>query len=334
MQSAKWWLRPGWTLAFDGDAIVATSDIHKFKITPPPGTLADWFVRDCAPGSAVPGVSTQVVTNGDLGRALERLGAVLSDTEFDHERLSIERSRQAAYFAHIGLSPTSVAARLAASKVLLLGAGGLGSVVLQHLVGAGVGRISIVDDDVVEKSNLERQFIYTLDAVGTSKSGAAVEFVRRRTHASEVVGLERSVHNGDDLKEMITDEDVNICVVCIDRPSVAALEFPLEVCWSHGVAGVQAGVMCRSGFYGPVFDRQYSSHPPCAFKVKPTAAAAKGPTNVAFGPYNTIVGAHLAAEVLHYLANAFAYVDFENRQIVDFARGRTVRLGPGNVVKD
>ncbi|MBF7092441.1 HesA/MoeB/ThiF family protein [Flavobacterium sp. ALJ2] len=59
--------------------------------------------------------------------------------------------------------------KLLKAKVLIIGAGGLASAILPYLVAAGVGEIGIVDDDVIELSNLHRQVIYKNDAVGKSK---------------------------------------------------------------------------------------------------------------------------------------------------------------------
>ena len=59
--------------------------------------------------------------------------------------------------------------KLLKSKVLIIGAGGLGAVILPYLAAAGVGEIGIVDDDVVELSNLQRQVIYKSSSVGKYK---------------------------------------------------------------------------------------------------------------------------------------------------------------------
>ncbi|MRX68646.1 adenylyltransferase and sulfurtransferase [Flavobacterium resistens] len=59
--------------------------------------------------------------------------------------------------------------KLLKSKVLVIGAGGLGTAILPYLAGAGVGEIGIVDDDVIDVSNLHRQVIYKTSAVGKSK---------------------------------------------------------------------------------------------------------------------------------------------------------------------
>src|SRR5206468_641404 len=63
--------------------------------------------------------------------------------------------------------------KLLDAKVLLLGAGGLGSPTALYLAAAGVGTLGIVDDDVVDLSNLQRQVIHTTDGIGTPKVDSA-----------------------------------------------------------------------------------------------------------------------------------------------------------------
>ena len=70
-------------------------------------------------------------------------------------------------------------AKLKAARVLVIGAGGLGSPLIQYLAAAGIGTVGIVDDDMVSLSNLQRQIIHATDAVGESKTKSAESAVHR-----------------------------------------------------------------------------------------------------------------------------------------------------------
>ena len=65
--------------------------------------------------------------------------------------------------------------KLREAKVLIIGAGGLGSPIALYLTAAGVGTIGLVEDDVVSESNLNRQLLYTEEEMGQSKAACAVE---------------------------------------------------------------------------------------------------------------------------------------------------------------
>ncbi|MEO5587653.1 MAG: HesA/MoeB/ThiF family protein, partial [Novosphingobium sp.] len=67
---------------------------------------------------------------------------------------------------------------LSAAHVVLVGCGGIGSPALQYLASAGIGRLTLIDDDVVEESNLQRQTVFNLAAIGRPKAEAAAEWVR------------------------------------------------------------------------------------------------------------------------------------------------------------
>ena len=88
-------------------------------------------------------------------------------------QLSAEQRNR--YQRHVLLPEVGVEgqAKLLASKVLLLGAGGLGSPAARYLAAAGVGTIGIVDMDVVDASNLQRQILHNLDRVGDRKVDSA-----------------------------------------------------------------------------------------------------------------------------------------------------------------
>ncbi len=76
------------------------------------------------------------------------------------------------YSRHLKLTEIGVEGqeKLLSAKVLVIGAGGLGCPVLNYLVAAGVGTIGIIDDDFVEKSNLQRQVLFGINDIGQNKA--------------------------------------------------------------------------------------------------------------------------------------------------------------------
>ncbi len=92
---------------------------------------------------------------------------------------SLDPDDLARYDRHIKLPEIGVdgQVRVRASRITIVGAGGLAAPAIEYLAGAGVGRLRIVDPDVVEVSNLHRQPIYRFDEVGSDKVIAAAAFV-------------------------------------------------------------------------------------------------------------------------------------------------------------
>jgi len=96
--------------------------------------------------------------------------------------------------------------RLRAARVCVIGAGGLGAPVLQYLAAAGVGRIGVVDDDVVDVTNLQRQVIHGHADVGRPKVDSAAESVRAIDPGVEVVP--HRVRLAEDTVDLLADYDV------------------------------------------------------------------------------------------------------------------------------
>lgn len=85
------------------------------------------------------------------------------------------------YLRHLSLQDFGLESqiKLKNSSVLVIGAGGLGCPVLQYLVAAGVGKIGIVDNDVIESSNLQRQILFDHDDIGSPKAKVAAAKLTR-----------------------------------------------------------------------------------------------------------------------------------------------------------
>ena len=95
------------------------------------------------------------------------------------------------------------------SSVLCVGAGGLGSSVLLYLAATGIGKIGIVDNDHVEKSNLQRQIIHNTNTIGNLKIDSAQERIKQLNPNSELLTFEKRI-NPNNALEIIREFDI-IC---------------------------------------------------------------------------------------------------------------------------
>ena len=97
--------------------------------------------------------------------------------------------------------------KLLDSKVLTIGAGGLGSPALLYLAAAGVGTIGIVDSDVVEVSNLQRQVIHSTETIGIPKAESAKQAIQRLNPDVKVV-LHETRLDGSNARDILAGYDV------------------------------------------------------------------------------------------------------------------------------
>jgi adenylyltransferase/sulfurtransferase len=98
-------------------------------------------------------------------------------------------------------------AKLLDAKVLLIGAGGLGSPTAFYLAAAGVGTLGIVDMDVVDVSNLQRQILHTNDRVGMAKVESARQTLNALNPDVKIIGIQDRV-SSENIMELIRDYDV------------------------------------------------------------------------------------------------------------------------------
>ena len=97
--------------------------------------------------------------------------------------------------------------KLLESKVLVIGAGGLGSPVLMYLAAAGVGTLGIIDDDQVELSNLQRQIVHATDSIGVDKVESAAKTLKAINPDVNIVTYKDRFGPGNAM-DMIADYDL------------------------------------------------------------------------------------------------------------------------------
>lgn len=128
-------------------------------------------------------------------------------------------------------------ARLAEARVLVAGAGGLGTAALSSLAGAGVGRLTICEPDRLERHNLHRQLLYSSEDVGEPKGRLAAARLRELNPLVDVDWIDVSVDAGN-VAALLVGHD--LALDCGDDPALTrALA---EACWPVGVPLVCAAL--------------------------------------------------------------------------------------------
>jgi adenylyltransferase/sulfurtransferase len=186
--------------------------------------------------------------------------------------------------------------RLLDSRVLLIGAGGLGSPVALYLASAGIGELVVCDADRVDLTNLQRQVAHTTDTIGQLK----VESIRRAMHAinpaTRVVALAQRLE-GDALLQRVAEADV-----VVDASDNFATRYALNAACVRLRKPLVSGAAIRFDGQLSVFDLRSDDGPcyHCLFPQEPGMAEAEERCAVmgVFAPLVGVVGAMQAGEVL------------------------------------
>ena len=159
-------------------------------------------------------------------------------------------------------------AKLAAAHVVLVGMGGIGCPALQYLAAAGIGRLTLIDGDAVDLSNLQRQTLFTPADVGQSKAEVAAAWVRRFDSELQVTGLAQRL-TPDNAATLLAGADVvldgtdNFATRLLVSDTLTALHIPLvsaAIGRFQGQIGTFRGWLpdapCYRCFVGDAFDAE------------------------------------------------------------------------------
>lgn len=192
--------------------------------------------------------------------------------------------------------------KLRKAKVLVIGAGGLGSPVLMYLAAAGVGTLGIVDDDIVSLSNLQRQVLHETNAVGTPKVDSAVVAIGR-INPHVVVKT---------FQERITPENAAGIIAEFDLVLDGSDNFDTrylmnEVCVSLGKPLISAAM---SQWEGQISVYDTTSNGPCyacVFPERPADGLAPSCAEAGvMGALAGIMGSMMASETIKFITGAGA----------------------------
>ena len=187
--------------------------------------------------------------------------------------------------------------KLLGSHILIIGAGGLGSAAAPYLAAAGVGKITLVDHDKVELSNLQRQIMHSQNSLGQSKVESGRQFLQSLSPALMIHAIETRVSE-DLLNELLPTVDV--VLDCTDN--FATRHLINAACFKHEVPLVSGSAIKFDGQLS-VFDFRNAVSPcyACLFSPKEQFEEVSCASMGIYAPLVGIIGAMQAAQALQVL---------------------------------
>ncbi len=256
------------------------------------GSLAEWLVLGGLVGAVI-------VYRGGLQRLRARAGDQAPDEPPREGFGSAELER---YARHIILREIGGPGqkKLNQAKVLVVGAGGLGSPALLYLAGAGVGTIGVIDGDVVENANLQRQVIHSDARIGMPKVFSAEAGMKALNPYVAVRPYNRALTE-EIAAELVSDYDL----VLDGTDNFETRYLVNRVCVAAGVPLVSAAL---TQWEGQISVFHPASGTPCYECVFPEAPAPGLAPSCAeagvLGPLPGVVGAMMAVEAVKLIAGA------------------------------
>ena len=203
------------------------------------------------------------------------------------------------YSRHVLIEDIDVAGqeKLLTAHALVIGAGGLGSAAAPYLAAAGVGKITLVDHDQVEITNLQRQIMYTQESIGQNKAASGKSFLQRLNPGIVVDTIEAKAD--DSLLDQLLPT-VNIVLDCTDN--FATRQMINRLCVMHQIPLVSGSALRFDGQIS-VFDSRNKTSPcyACIFSPKEQFEEVSCASMGIFSPLVGIIGAMQSAQALQVL---------------------------------
>jgi len=188
--------------------------------------------------------------------------------------------------------------KLLESKVLLLGAGGLGSPAALYLGAAGVGTLGMIDDDSVEASNLQRQVIHSTSRIGEAKVESARQVIQDLNPDVKVVSYQERL-NAENIVDIIKDYDViidgvdNFPTRYLLNDATVRLKIPVV---SASILGFEGQLSIFKPYEGPCYRCLYPVPPPA--ELAPSCGA-----NGVLGVLPGVMGVLQATEAIKLITD-------------------------------
>jgi molybdopterin/thiamine biosynthesis adenylyltransferase len=233
--------------------------------------------------------------------------------------------KQANFFAEYVDDVDGALRNLKNAHVLIVGCGGTGSLVAEGLASAGVGEITGIDDDVVQLSNLNRQYAFSRSDCGRKKPDALKDFLLARWPDLVFNAISGRIERAATLDALLGDRHVDLVVCCADTPPIV---IQLALCeWArvHHSSIIFGAVGLANGHVGPLLTNELDmlSHENVLQEALKVIGSSKlRPHSGSIGWTNALISALVTGETVRFLSgylapsskNQVLEYDFENHK--------------------
>lgn len=307
-------IRPSLTVCCSSQEVCLIGDqIHRFTLSRNSLSVFSILTRKCGASNIE---LFQVAGNAEAAFILKtlRLAQVLQQSV-----VPFANYKSDTYFDAALDIPTS-SNKICDASIAIIGCGGLGSSVAQHLASSGVKSLTIVDHDYVEDKNIANQYLYQLSDVGRPKVVAAREQLLKRYPLVEVIPIQAYVESETRL-ESISDYTLQSIVCCADTPKRQISLIVSKLALKAKAIYATCSVGIHNGTWGPIV-RPHNLESFVKFQMSRNESSGlciESLSSFAFGPTNTIVASALSRDLLHAIAgedvcsvNAQVILDFNS----------------------
>ena len=213
-------------------------------------------------------------------------------------------------FSNKKYSSSDIHNEIRKKTVLLLGLGGA-SIIAATLTGMGIKRIIGVDYDVIDKSNLSRQFLFSEENIGESKTTVTKNFLSKINSDVDVYTYNRKITCVADIEQILKENQVDIIVNGLDSPSVVTSRWVNNACKEYRIPMIQAGVnktnlllemfVPNGACFDCVVKNNAKNNKDYVSQLLSVYGKSSSLQNVSYAPYINM----LAGCVTHYIFNYF-----------------------------
>lgn len=189
-------------------------------------------------------------------------------------------------------------------KILFVGAGGICTAIIDYLISVGITQYGIIDFDIVEITNFNRQFKYKETDIGQSKITRLKENLNTQYKNLTIIPYEKKISSTLELKKIIEDYNPSFVICSADTPILLIQKYVAEACYDNNIPCIFGGVGQKSGLFGPLL---YNKKGFCRY-MKEINKILNNVVNLfpckgSFSITNSLISNYMAKDVIFYLMN-------------------------------